>query len=102
LPLAPLREHVRQSFSASGRSLPPIITLPPSAFRAILSGVGLFMPKDIRRAIKTLPVFFDYLATEQSFANGNTSALLSTAGLTIPPPNSYLDNVFCYYLNNNK
>jgi nucleoside-diphosphate-sugar epimerase len=98
LPLGLLRKQVRQSFAAAGRHLPPVITLPPAAFRAILSGIGLLMPKDVRRAIKTLPVFLEYLATEQSFANGSTGTVLATAGLAVPPPRCYLDKVIGYYL----
>jgi thioester reductase-like protein len=100
LPLDPLRESVRQSFAAAGRRLPPIISLPPGIFRAILAGVGVFMPSDVRRAIKTLPVFLDYLATEQSFGNSRSQALLATAGLAVPPPYSYLENVLRFYLQN--
>ncbi|SBT08264.1 Non-ribosomal peptide synthase, dehydrogenase domain-containing protein [Candidatus Propionivibrio aalborgensis] len=98
LPLVPLRETVRQAFVAAGRALPPVINLPTSVFRALLTGVSFFMPAETRRAIKTLPVFLDYLATEQSFSNCNTTALLATPGLAVPPPHSYLDKVLAYYL----
>lgn len=98
LPLALLRERVRRTFAAAGRRLPPAITLPPGVFRALLAAIGIFMPGDVRRAIRTLPVFLDYLATEQSFANSRTQALLAGAGLALPPPDSYLDQVLGYYL----
>lgn len=98
--LDPLRDRVRRSFAAAGRRLPPVISLPPGVFRTILSGIGLFMPSETRRAIKTLPVFLDYLATEQTFANSRTEALLASAGLAVPPPYSYLDKVLGYYLDN--
>ena len=100
LALGPLREVVRRAFGAAGDRLPPVITLPSGVFRALLAGVGLFMPGATRRAIKTLPVFLDYLATEQTFANHRTQALLATAGLAVPPPSSYLDKVLKYYLEN--
>ena len=49
---------------------------------------------------KTLPVVLDYLATEQTFANHRTQALLAAAALAVPPPSSYLDKVLKYYLEN--
>ena len=77
-------------------------SLPPGVFRALLGAVSVFMPGDARRAIRTLPVFLDYLAIEQTFANARTQALLSTAGLTVPAPSAYLDKVLNYYLENGK
>lgn len=98
LPLAPLQEEVRRSFAAGGRRPPTLIHLPTGLFKAILSAASVFMPGDVRRAVKTLPVFLDYLATEQTFANHRTQALLAPAGLPLPPPASYLDKVLAYYL----
>ena len=100
LALGPLREIVRRAFAAAGRRLPPVINLPTGVFRALLSGVSAFMPNEARRAIKTLPVFLDYLATEQTFANARTHGLLSTVGLAVPVPSSYLGKVLDYYLDN--
>ena len=98
LPLAPLRDHVRRVFRDAGHRLPPIINLPTELFKILLAAVSFFMPSEARRAIKTLPVFLDYLATEQTFANRQTQALITAAGLAVPPPNSYLDKVLGYYL----
>jgi thioester reductase-like protein len=102
LPLEPLRENVRRAFRSAGRRLPPVINLPTGVFRALLNGVSVFMPAETRRAIKTLPVFLDYLATEQTFANSRTQALLSAAGLGLPAPSTYLDKVLNYYLENSR
>lgn len=102
LPLAPLRSQVRSAFGAAGRHLPPVINLPTGVFRALLSGVSVFMPAETRRAVKTLPVFLDYLATEQSFANHRSQALLAGAGLAVPMPSSYLDKVLGYYLEHSR
>lgn len=102
LPLNPLRERVRQNFARAGRRLPPVIKLPTGLFSAILTGVGVLMPAEARRAIKTLPVFLDYLATEQTFANDRTQELLSGVGLGLPAPDQYLDKVLGYYLENVK
>lgn len=98
MPLAPLQEEVRRSFVAGGRRLPTLIHLPTGLFKAILSAASLFMSRGVRRAVKTLPVFLDYLATEQTFANHRTQALLAPAGLPLPPPANYLGKVLAYYL----
>jgi len=98
LPLNPLRERVREVFSRAGRRLPPVIRLPTPVFSALLGAVGVLMPKETRRALKTLPVFLDYLATEQTFANRRTQELLSGVGLAVPLPEEYLDTVLGYYL----
>ena len=102
LPLAPLRNDVRRVFRAGGRHLPPIINLPTAIFRNLLTGVSWLMPAEARRAVKTLPVFLDYLATEQTFANHSTQALLAATGLDVPAPATYLDKVLSYYLQNAK
>ena len=100
LALTPLRTQVRHAFKDAGRRLPPVIELPTRAFRTLLTAVSVFMPAETRRAIRTLPVFLDYLATEQTFANQRTQALTAPAGLAVPPPQSYLDKVLTYYLQN--
>lgn len=98
LPLAQLRDTVRLAFARAGRNLPRIVTLRPAAFLTLLRAASLFLPSGTRRAMKTLPVFLDYLATEQIFANDATQALLAPAGLALPESASYLDRVLAYYL----
>ena len=102
LPLDKLRSQIRKIYSANRISMPSVISLSPGIFRTILGAVSLFMPSDVRRAIKTLPVFLDYLATEQTFANVETRALLAEAGLAIPSPDGYLGKVLDYYLRHKK
>ena len=75
---------------------------PPRLGMNLLIGASWLMPADARRAIKTLPVFLDYLATEQTFDNRSTQALLATTGLDVPAPATYLDKVLGYYLQNTK
>lgn len=98
LPLESLRWQVRQAFLAAGRRLPPVIDLPRGLFQALLATAAVFLPSEARRAIKTLPVFLDYLATEQTFANGSTQEILASAGLSVPAPELYLGKVLAYYL----
>ncbi len=98
LALNPLREHVRKAFAEAGRRLPPLIRLPTPVFSTLLTAASVLMPAAARRAVRTLPVFLDYLATEQTFANHRTQELLSEAGLSLPAPEDYLDRVLNYYL----
>jgi hypothetical protein len=98
LALNPLRESVRQEFARAGRRIPPVIDLPTGVFRTILNVASLLMPAEARRAVKTLPVFLDYLATEQSFANQQTRKISAADGLQLPVPADYLATVLGYYL----
>ena len=72
--------------------------IPRVLFRAMLMPLGMLAPKNIRRAIKTVPIFLDYLASEQVFHNETTQKLLDPAGIAVPPTSAYLDKVVSYYL----
>jgi nucleoside-diphosphate-sugar epimerase len=96
--LGALRDHVRQAFRSAGQRLPPIITLPPRAFSSVIQLASIFMSASTKRAVRTLPVFLDYLATDQAFANHQTQALLSNEGIGLPAPVSYLNQVLSFYL----
>lgn len=98
LALEPLRESVRRAFTLAGRRVPRLVNLPTGVFSKLLSAASLLMPADARRAVKTLPVFLDYLATEQTFANHRTQELLAAAGIAVPLPEQYLQQVLGYYL----
>lgn len=96
--LTPLREHVRQAFTRAGRRVPRLTNLPTGVFSSLVRGLAVFLPGEAKRAIRTLPVFLDYLATDQGFANRQTLELISSAGLALPSPECYLDQVLGYYL----
>ena len=98
LGLNPLRTRVRQEFTRAGRHIPAVIDLSTGVFRTILNVASWLMPAEARRAVKTLPVFLDYLATEQTFANRETLALSAADGLVLPEPEDYLGSVLGYYL----
>ncbi len=98
LGLNPLRTRVRREFTRAGRHVPAVIDLSTGAFRTILNVASWLMPAEARRAVKTLPVFLDYLATEQTFANKQTLALSAADGLVLPEPEDYLGPVLGYYL----
>lgn len=104
LPLAVLREHMRERLRHRGQRVPPIVTLPAGLFKRMLAAVGRFLDEGSRRAIATLPVFLDYLASRQQFENAQTLAMLarSGAGLTVPNWRNYLDRVLDVYLDSRR
>lgn len=84
--------------SANRRRLPATIDLPPSLFRVLMGLATLFLSRSNRRATKALPIFLNYLASNQVFANERTQQLISSSEIRLPPPDAYLINVIDYYL----
>lgn len=96
--LTELRSRVRALFSSHGRRVPPVVTLPTWAFRGLLALVSHFLSEQDRRAVRTLPVFLDYLASPQVFQNLHTRALLTGEGESLPGYQAYFDVVMDGYL----
>lgn len=96
--LLEVRTQVRQLFRQAGLWLPPLIDLPPKVFHTILGALSWLAPPATRRAIRTLPVFLDYLASNQTFDNVFTDPLLSGVGITTPQPGIYLPIVLSCYI----
>ncbi|TVR60392.1 MAG: hypothetical protein EA420_14330 [Candidatus Competibacteraceae bacterium] len=96
--LTELRERVRGLFTARGLQVPPCISLPPRVFSGILHLASRFMAAETRRAVGTLPVFLDYLGSEQRFENAATRRWLEEAGIAAPGWESYIDTVLGAYL----
>ena len=71
--------------------------VPPSLFRAFARGVSVLVDAKTRAALRTLPVFLDYLKTEQSFENTRTNEWLQRAGITVPRAEDYLPRVLDFY-----
>lgn len=97
VPLGALRAIVRARFSAAGLPTPGPFTIPTSFLRAALPVAGALAPRRARRALATLPVFLDYLAETQAFANFETRRALEGV-VALPAPSTYLDAVLDYYL----
>ncbi|TVR60387.1 MAG: hypothetical protein EA420_14305 [Candidatus Competibacteraceae bacterium] len=97
-PLIELRERVRRLFAARGLRVPPCISLPPRVFSGMLKTASRFMAAETRRAVATLPVFLEYLASDQRFENAATRGLLEEAGIVVPGWASYIDAVLGAYL----
>lgn len=98
LPLDVLRFEVRAVLRMRGSWLPPQVELSAQRFEQSLAVVSLLMGRRARRAVATLPVFLDYLATRQCFHSQQTRALLSACGgHLLPPWRSYLPTVLQAY-----
>lgn len=93
-----LRNRVQDIFKSFAERLPMPVSIPIALFKASLPFIGLFVSPKAKRALRTLPVFFDYLAEKQSFANTGTRALLEAEGITLPDVDDYLEAILGYYL----
>ena len=92
-----LAYHVREFFSARGRRLPRLRTIPPAFVKALLPVVTRMTPERIRRSLAGLPYFLAYLDPPQTFDNIESDAFFSSAGVRVPPVDAYLDKVLMYY-----
>ena len=98
IPLTELQPLVRAVYAEAGRWTPPVIALPSWAFLGAMRALGLFVGESAQRAIRTLPVFIDYLTTEQAFGNAQSQESLVAAGIALPSPRDYLPCVLRQYL----
>lgn len=96
--LAHLQEIVRGRYHAAGVALPPLLPLPGWAFGVLLPPLARLAPPRLRRAIRTAPIFLDYLSERRLFRNERTMRDLAAAGLAPPPPAEYLPRSIDYYL----
>jgi thioester reductase-like protein len=97
IPLVDLRRLVIGRFNAFGIRTPTPRTIPTQLFSALLAVFGFISPPNVRRAIRTAPLFLNYLASRQTFLNPATSRLLARQILTLPAPSVYLTAVLDYY-----
>ena len=98
-PLVALQDEVRRLFAVHGRRVPPRLSLPAGLFTGALGLASRFMDEKTRRAVGTLPIFLEYLASAQRFENARTQALLARAGIAVPDWENYLGTVLGAYLN---
>lgn len=96
--LVELQRLVRERFRAAGVAVPPLLPLPPWCFDLLLRPLALVAPPRLQRALRTAPVFLDYLTEQRRFRNERTRGQLAAAGLELPPPATYLPRVIDYYL----
>ncbi len=91
--LMDLMKHVKDNFNKT----PATKTVPLWLFKGSLPLISLFVPSKARRAMKALPVFFNYLSHEQAFENHNTKGMLEEIGIPLPSPDDYLKRVLSAY-----
>lgn len=92
-----LQMHVFTLLQTSGCRLPATRTIPHWLFRACLPPIGLLVQHSIRRAMRALPYFLEYLAEEQSFANEITAEMLKLNKIALPEASDYLDANLRHY-----
>jgi len=92
-----LQEAVRTSAGRFGMALPAVRAVPRWTFRVAARALALVVDAPTRRALATLPVFLDYLESDQLFENAQTSRLLHGAGVEVPPLDEYLPRVLDFY-----
>ena len=97
IPLDDLQRHVRRVWQARDIVLPPLRPLHPRLLRAALPMLRAVAPAPTRRALNALPIFLDYLADTQAFANHLTRSRLVPAGIVVPAVTDYLEHLFDYY-----
>jgi nucleoside-diphosphate-sugar epimerase len=98
LPLHVLRDRIRSRFASAGVRTPRTCTVPGGLFRTLIRVVGAMTTEGNRRALRTLPIFLDYLAEEQLFENADSIRVLATAGIELRPIDEVIDCVLGYYL----
>lgn len=99
LQLTELRTRARQAMRSHGVWVPPQMDLSERRFSQLLHWAAPLLGQRGRRAVSTLPVFLDYLATRQQFENSRSSALLAQGpGIVLPDWQSYLPQVLHAYL----
>lgn len=100
--LKQLAARLQEVLPTTGEKLPATITLPVWLFRLAIPVISVFSPPRLRRALGTLPIFLDYLSEEQAFGNDKTCQLLDSAGIRLPPVDTYLETLLSYYLSHRR
>jgi len=102
IPLTQLKRIVRAMMKNRGVKLPLIIPAPSVLFLLFLKLITPLVHTKMRRFMRTLPIFVDYLRDRQLFENKNTIIYLKKkSGPEFTPVKNYLDKVFSVYLNTN-
>ena len=99
--ISELKQKVQELFKAKGFTLPQSFSIPVWLFKVILPVIGLVVTSKAKRAMKALPVFFDYLSENQGFGNNRTTKMLK-GNIERPVVGLYLDQVLNSYIVNIK
>ena len=95
--LSDLKKVVQKCFRKNGIKLPKPVTIPVWMFKAAVPVIALFVPAKAKRAMRALPVFFDYLPESQRFENDETRKKLKDE-IEYPLVDGYLEKVMGRYL----
>jgi thioester reductase-like protein len=93
-----LQDRVRSAWQEHGRDLPVLRRIPRQLLQMLVPALGAVAGAKGRRALRALPPVLSYLAEDQGFSNNESALVLREAGLPLPPVDSYLDQVLCFYL----
>ncbi len=97
--LTDLKVLMRDKMLKKQIKTPKIISLPISWFYMTFKVVGVFVSEKKRRAIKTIPVFLNYLKIYQSFGNQDTTTYLQKFdGPKIADQKLYMEKVINHYI----
>ena len=98
LSLRDLQAIVREHLTARGERVPSTHFISPALFRTASKALRLLADAKTRSALDTLPVFLDYLGSDQAFDNSRTNAWLTSEKIRVPRAIDYLARVLDFYL----
>ena len=97
--LTQLQNIVRTLMKNQGVKLPLIILVPSVLYIPLVKLITPLAHEKMRRAMKTLPIFLDYLRDRSIFDNKNTITYLKKkSGPELTPIKNYIEKVFNVYL----
>ena len=99
--LVALQEYIRRAAAVAGRRLPKSRYLSRRMFGSIVAGLRCVVDARTRAALGTLPVFLDYLDTNQRFENVRTRRWLADQRMDVPRIPDYLPHVLDFYFASN-
>lgn len=92
-----LQSIVHDHLVARGERVAKARYVSRQVFRKVARGLRLLVDEKTRAALDTLPIFLDYLDTNQAFDNIHTAAWLRQEGIAIPRTEDYLPRVLDFY-----
>lgn len=97
--LSELRNIVLEQFRSQGLKLPVAFSMPSAFFTVILNTITPFLSEKMRRPLKALPIFLDYLQDRQLFDNEKTLAFFAErSGPKLLPTGAYIKTIINAYI----
>jgi thioester reductase-like protein len=98
IPIRELRAKVAEIYGEQGLPIPRAVTLPSPVFLGLARVLALGADAKTKKALSTLPVFLDYLSSNQRFANASTRKTLNAAGIEFPSSSVLVSSSLRHYL----